>query len=42
MPSARIETAQENKAAQSLNAFQIREYCRRLFRFKTIKVMRFK
>ncbi|KDR19996.1 microprocessor complex subunit DGCR8 isoform X2 [Zootermopsis nevadensis] len=42
LPSACIETIQENKATQSLNAIQVREYCQKLFQFKTIKVLRFK
>ncbi|KAJ9582352.1 hypothetical protein L9F63_003312 [Diploptera punctata] len=40
--SACIETIQENKATQSLNAIQMREYCQKLFQFKVIKVLRFK
>jgi hypothetical protein len=40
--SASIETIQENKATQSLNALQMREYCQKLFHFKAIKVLRFK
>ncbi|GFG37253.1 hypothetical protein Cfor_10946 [Coptotermes formosanus] len=40
--SASIETIQENKARQSLNALQVREYCQKLFHFKAIKVFRFK
>jgi hypothetical protein len=42
LPSASIETIQENKATQSLNAQQVQEYCQKLFHFKAIKVMRFK
>jgi hypothetical protein len=42
LPSASIETIQENKATQSLNALQVREYCQKLFHFKAIKVLRFK
>ncbi|XP_071448493.1 microprocessor complex subunit DGCR8 [Hetaerina americana] len=42
LPSARIETAQENKALQSLSYSQVQEYCKKLFHFKTIKVLRFK
>lgn len=41
LPSARIETIQENRATHSLNSEQIRDYCKALFRFKAIKVMRF-
>lgn len=42
LPNASIETIQENKATQSLNHLQVREYCQKLFHFKTIKVLRFK
>lgn len=42
LPSACIETLQENKATQSLNALQVREYCQKVFQFKSIKVLRFK
>ncbi|XP_044012013.1 microprocessor complex subunit DGCR8 isoform X2 [Aphidius gifuensis] len=41
LPSAKIETIQENLAAHSLDSEQLREYCQTLFRFKSIKVMRF-
>ncbi|XP_076644384.1 microprocessor complex subunit partner of drosha isoform X2 [Halictus rubicundus] len=41
LPSARIETIQENRAAHSLDSEQLRNYCKSLFRFKAIKVMRF-
>ncbi|XP_075222611.1 microprocessor complex subunit partner of drosha [Lycorma delicatula] len=40
--NARIETAAENQAAQSLDAQQIREYCQSLFIFKTINSMKYK
>lgn len=42
LPNAKIETIQENRATQSLDGECLREYCQSLFRFKTIKVMRFK
>ncbi|XP_026468757.1 microprocessor complex subunit DGCR8 [Ctenocephalides felis] len=42
LPCAKIETAQENLASQSLSPEQLREYCSNLFKFKVIKVMRFK
>lgn len=42
LPCAKIETAQENLASQSLSPEQLREYCSKLFKFKVIKVMRFK
>ncbi|XP_043587622.1 microprocessor complex subunit DGCR8 [Bombus pyrosoma] len=41
LPSAKIETIQENRAAHSLDSKQLRNYCQSLFRFKAIKVMRF-
>ena len=41
LPSAKIETVQENRAAHSLDSEQLRNYCQELFRFKSIKVMRF-
>ncbi|CAD7092377.1 unnamed protein product [Hermetia illucens] len=40
--NAKIETVTENLKAQSLTAAQVNEYCRKLFHFKTIRVMRFK
>lgn len=42
IPNAKIETVTENLKAQSLTAPQVLEYCKRLFVFKTIRVMRFK
>lgn len=42
MPNAKIETVTENLKAHSLTAQQLQEYCKQLFRFKTIRVMRFK
>lgn len=41
LPSAKIETIQENLANHSLDSERLRNYCQELFRFKTIKVMRF-
>ncbi|XP_051163099.1 microprocessor complex subunit DGCR8 [Leptopilina boulardi] len=41
LPSAKIETVQENRAAHSLDSEQLRKYCLSMFRFKSIKVMRF-
>lgn len=41
LPSAKIETIQENRAAHSLDSEQLRKYSQTLFRFKAIKVMRF-
>ncbi|XP_014204775.1 microprocessor complex subunit DGCR8 [Copidosoma floridanum] len=41
-PNAKIETIQENRATQSIDGEGLREYCQSLFRFKSIKVMRFK
>lgn len=42
LPNAKIETVKENLQSQSLTATQLYEYCQRLFRFKTIRVLRFK
>ncbi|CAD6206786.1 GSCOCG00010068001-RA-CDS [Cotesia congregata] len=41
LPSARIETIQENLANHSLDSERLRNYCQNIFRFKKIKVMRF-
>ncbi|KFB53241.1 AGAP002554-PA-like protein [Anopheles sinensis] len=40
--SAKIETVTENLKAQSLSSDAVMEYCKKLFRFKTIRVLRFK
>lgn len=40
--SAKIETVTENTKAQSLSVQQIADYCKPLFNFKKIRVMRFK
>ncbi|XP_053680301.1 microprocessor complex subunit DGCR8 [Anopheles nili] len=40
--SAKIETVTENLKAQSLTSDAVMEYCKKLFRFKTIRVLRFK
>lgn len=42
LPSARIETIRENIETHNLKPEQLKEYCEKLFHFKTIKVMRFK
>ena len=42
LPPARIETAKENAELINMSHVELREYCQRLFRFKTIEVMRFK
>nr|CAG4634740.1 EOG090X04U5 [Alona affinis] len=42
IPCARIESVQENQVAHSLNGVQLRDYCSKLFRFKTVRLMRFK
>nr|CAG4643157.1 EOG090X04U5 [Ilyocryptus agilis] len=42
IPCAKIESVQENQAAHSLNGVQLREYCAKLFHFKTVRLMRFK
>lgn len=39
---AKIETVKENLEAQSLTVQQINDYCKSLFIFKNIRVMRFK
>ncbi|XP_058823368.1 microprocessor complex subunit DGCR8 [Topomyia yanbarensis] len=40
--TARIETVNDNLKAHSLTADLFQEYCKKLFKFKTIRVMRFK
>lgn len=40
--TAKIETVKENLKAQSLTVQQINDYCKPLFIFKNIRVMRFK
>lgn len=42
LPNARIETVTENEKAKSLTSAQVQEYCKKLFKFRTIRVMRFK
>ncbi|KAL0267695.1 UNVERIFIED_CONTAM: hypothetical protein PYX00_009889 [Menopon gallinae] len=42
IPSARVETVQENEQSRQLTPLQFREYCQNLFEFQTIKVIRFK
>lgn len=42
LPNAKVETIQEHRATQSLDGENLRNYCQSLFRFKSIKVMRFK
>ena len=42
IPCAKIETAKENTENRSLSSEQVRDYCSKLFEFKTLKVMRFK
>lgn len=42
IPNAKIETVTENLKAHSLTGAQLQEYCKKLFHFKTIRVMRFK
>ncbi|KAG5682513.1 hypothetical protein PVAND_011862 [Polypedilum vanderplanki] len=39
---AKVETVSENLKEHSLTPAQFTEYCKKLFRFKTIRVMRFK
>ncbi|XP_054280842.1 microprocessor complex subunit DGCR8-like [Macrosteles quadrilineatus] len=40
--TAKIETSEENEAKQSLEALDLREYCKNLFIFKTTTTMPFK
>ncbi|XP_066985829.1 microprocessor complex subunit DGCR8 isoform X1 [Macrobrachium rosenbergii] len=40
--NAKIETAVENLQQQSLEVEELREYCRKRFNFKAIKIIRFK
>lgn len=42
LPNARIETVVENEEAKSLTSEQVQDYCNNLFKFRTIRVMRFK
>lgn len=42
LPNARIETVQENLQTQNLAPEQVREYCRKLFQFQSMTVLRFK
>lgn len=42
LTTAKIETVTENLKAQSLTVQQITDYCKSLFIFKNIRVMRFK
>ncbi|GAB6030100.1 hypothetical protein CHUAL_005779 [Chamberlinius hualienensis] len=42
LPSAKIETVQENFKEKSIDHLELREYCTSLFEFKTITVRRFK
>uniref|UniRef100_A0A1B6HBH8 DRBM domain-containing protein n=1 Tax=Homalodisca liturata TaxID=320908 RepID=A0A1B6HBH8_9HEMI len=40
--TAKIETSEENEASQSLEATDLREYCKKIFNFKTITLIPFK
>lgn len=40
--NAKIETVKENLMQQSLTSQQLYDYCKSLFLFKTVRVMRFK
>lgn len=42
LTTARIETSEENESSQSLEAVDLREYCKNLFKFQTITLMPFK
>ncbi|OTF74099.1 hypothetical protein BLA29_009925, partial [Euroglyphus maynei] len=40
-PIAKVETLEDNKKERSLDSTKVREYCRRLFEFKTVTVKKF-
>lgn len=42
LPSAKVETAQENWKSHHLRHAEVTEYCKKLFNFKIINIMRFK
>lgn len=42
LPNAKIETVQENLQNQNLTPEQLRTYCENIFKFQTLKVLRFK
>nr|CAI5843497.1 unnamed protein product [Callosobruchus analis] len=42
IPNARIETVQDNLQMQNLTPEDVREYCKTLFKFQALKVLRFK
>ncbi|CAG9760802.1 unnamed protein product [Ceutorhynchus assimilis] len=42
MPDAKIETVQENIEMQNISPEQLREYCKKLFKFQSVNVLRFK
>lgn len=42
LPNAKIETVQENLQNQNLTPEQLRSYCEKIFKFQTLKVLRFK
>lgn len=42
LPNAKIETVQENLQNHNLTPEQLREYCEKIFKFQTLKVLRFK
>ncbi|XP_055853781.1 microprocessor complex subunit DGCR8 [Episyrphus balteatus] len=41
VPAAKIVTVKENTKAQSITAQELNDYCKKLFKFKNIKVLRF-
>lgn len=41
-PDPKIQTAEECIQSQSLTPTQLNEYCQKLFKFKELKIMRFK
>lgn len=42
MPSAKVETAQENWKNHHLKHDEVTDYCKKLFKFKYVNIMRFK
>lgn len=42
IPKVKVESVEEHKKQSCLNPLEVRKYCEKLFRFRTIKVKRFK
>lgn len=42
LPNAKVETAQENWKSHHLRHGEVTDYCKKLFKFKIINIMRFK